>query len=190
MRRSLLAASLVGSLAIPAAVFAAGVGNNWTGAYATAQAGVNNSSANGVSSATGVTLGGVYGYNYTVNPHFVVGGDVYLEWNQESDHDIHGPGYSGSASFGTNAYGFDALFGFPAGDAGNLLPYVKLGYGGAHGTSDLSGNANAFRYGVGIEWRMSQANGIDFQYTHQDFGSDNAGLTNNNLTVGYTWHFD
>lgn len=191
MKRVLCAVLSAGLCCASLSAIAADADYNWTGPYAGVQAGFVHTSLDSFDSATGLTVGGFGGYNYLVTPQFVVGGDVFFDWNQKRDHDISIGGFSGSASVGTNTYGIDALFGIPVGAGGShLLPYLKIGYGWASGTGDLSGDANSFRFGLGVEWRLNDMNGLTLQAMHQDFGSDNDGLTNNNITVGYTWHFD
>lgn len=180
---------LAGLLLAPAAAFAAGT-NGWNGPYVGAQAGLNSTSAdNGISSESALDLGVLAGYNFQIVPFFTVGGDVFYEWNQQKSHTFAG---MGSADVGTNVYGVDALAGFPLGTSGTFMPFIKVGYGWAdftgNGSSGVS-NQSAARYGGGVEWRMSDSLGINFQYMYQDFGGDVSHWKNQNFTVGANFHF-
>jgi outer membrane immunogenic protein len=185
MKRTLRLA-IAGMLLAPAMAFAAGT-YNWTGLYLGVQGGANNVTLDNFDSATGFTAAAFGGYDFTLAQHFVLGGDLFYEWNQQKSHDFN---FGGTADIGTNVYGVDVLFGFPLGTGGGFMPYVKAGYGWANGTGDLSGHANSARYGAGVEWRMNDMFGLSFQYMYQNFGSDNSNLTNNNWTVGANWHFN
>lgn len=177
---------LVALLLCPAAAPAAGP-HRWGGVYAGVQLGANNTALDNFESATGLTLAGYAGYMYPFMQHFVLGGDVFYEWNQQRTHNLN---FGGSAKFGTNVYGADVSFGFPLGATGSYMPYAKVGYGWANGTGQLGGSGNAVRYGAGFEWRLSDVLGLNFQFMHQNFGSSNQGLINNNWTVGANWHFN
>lgn len=175
-----------GALALaPAFAFAAGP---WTGPYAGAQVGINSVSADGLSTEQGLTAGVLGGYNFQLANHFVLGGDVFWDWNQSKSHDVNGTTFK--VDTGTNVYGIDVLAGFPLGDMGAWMPFAKIGYGWGDPTGDLSGGTQkSVRYGAGVAWRMSDNFSLFAQFMHQNFGSDNGNYTNNNYTVGAGFHF-
>ncbi|MGH8273528.1 MAG: porin family protein [Gammaproteobacteria bacterium] len=177
-------------LFVPAAAFAL-VPGQWTGPYVGIQAGLNRTSVDGFSSANAFTVGIHVGYDAQLSEHFVVGGDVFYEWNQNKDHStcISGAG-CGSFNFGSNVYGVEGKIGFPLGLAGNFMPYVKLGYSHLDVTGDnVSGSDNALRYGVGVEWMLGESTGLTFQYMRGKYGDDVGNWKNNNFTVGVNFHF-
>ncbi|HEX5313841.1 MAG TPA: porin family protein [Gammaproteobacteria bacterium] len=183
-------AALGGLLLTPLAALAVGGPmSGWTGAYVGAQAGLNNVSSDQTSSENAVTLGLLGGYDAQVSDHFVLGGDVFYNWNRKKDHSIDNCIGPCTTNYGTNVYGVDLRLGFPIGTSGGIMPYVKGGYGRANGTGDLSGDSNAWRYGAGIEFRPGDFLGLTLQYMHQNFGSDSDDLTNDNYTVGVNFHF-
>lgn len=189
MKRSLRLA-LAGLLLAPAAAFAAGTSMNWNGLYVGAQAGLNRTSAdNGISSESALDLGVLAGYNFQLAPFFTLGGNAFYEWNQQKSHSFAG---FGSGDVGTNVYGVDVLAGFPLGSSGAFMPFVKVGYGWANFTGNASNGVstqNAMRYGAGVEWRLNDAIGINFQYMYQDFGGDVSHWKNQNFTGGVNFHF-
>lgn len=186
--KSLVRVAAAGALAlVPAFAFAAG---SWNGFYAGGQVGVNSTSAdNGISSESATDLGAFGGYNFQFSDHFVLGGNAFYEWNQQKSHQFGG---LGSADVGTSVYGVDALAGFPLGQSGAWMPFLKLGYGWADFTGNGStgvGNQSAARYGAGVAWRLTPLLGLNFQYMYQKFGSDVSNWKNQNFTVGVSVHF-
>lgn len=184
IRFARLASVLVLALA-PAAAFA-----HWTGPFVGAQVGIDSVSADGISTEQGLSAGAIAGYKYQLMQHFTLGADAFWTWNQSKSHTITGTAVS--VDTGSNVYGIDALAGFPLGLMGQWLPYVKVGYGWADPTGDLSqfiGTQDSWRYGAGIEWALHQQFSITFEYLYQDFGSGNASYTNQNFLVGAVWQF-
>lgn len=172
--------------AVPALALAQGA--TWTGAYVGGQVGVNNSSSDNFSTENAFDLGVLGGYNFQLSDHFALGGDAFYEWNQNKTHTA---GVQ-SGELGTYVYGVDALFGFPLGDTGTWMPYLKLGYGWGQFRGNASGGApslHAIRYGGGIEWRVTEMFGISFQYIYQKFNSDADHWLNQNFTAGFNFHF-
>lgn len=185
MKRSFLLTTLSGLLLVPAVALAAGP-YSWTGPYVGAESGINRTQTDDFSSRNTLTLGVKGGYNYQVSEHFVVGGDVFYNFNKKTDHSFV---YGGTANFGSNVYGIDGLVGFPVGENGAFMPYVKLGYGHLEATGDASGSDHAVRIGGGLEWRFSQPLSFSVQYMHAKYGSDSDNWKNDNLTFGVSYHF-
>ncbi len=169
------------------AAFAAEQGP-WSGPYAGGQLQLNTVSADGVSSETALGLAIFGGYQMQFSQHFVLGGDVFYQYNQAKDHNV--PGF-GTANLGTKGYGVDVLAGFPVGDAGAWMPYVKVGYGwlSGHGSASGSNTDSSIRYGAGVAWKFHQNLSLQAQYMFQKLGSSNGNLKNNNLSVGISYYF-
>lgn len=187
----LAAATAALAFAATPAAFAQGP---WSGAFVGGQIQLNKSSGTQLSSENGLGLGVFGGYQYQFHRHFVLGGDIFYDYNQKKDHTIYNPDGTvyGSQKFGTKVYGLDVLAGFPVGTMSKWMPYVKLGYGWANlqGSRTSSGSENAVRYGAGIAWMPIRHLSFNVQYMHQNFGSGaNDNLQNDNWTVGATWHF-
>ncbi len=190
MKTMIRIAAVTAAMAFAAApaAFAAEAGS-WNGAYVGGQVQLNTTSADGISSENAFGLGVYGGYQMQLSQHFVLGGDGFYNYNQAKDHTLAG---FGTVNFGTEVYGVDLLAGFPVGDTGAWMPYVKVGYGWAklHG-DNVSGSSteNSIRYGVGVGWMMTQGLSLHVQYMYQDLGSSNGNFTNSDLSVGVTWHF-
>ncbi|MGH8273858.1 MAG: porin family protein [Gammaproteobacteria bacterium] len=177
-------------LLAPAAAFAL-VPGQWTGPYVGVQAGVNRTNLDQFSSENAFTAGIRAGYDAQISDHFVVGGDVFYEWNQDTNHQtcIAGAGCA-SVNLGSKVYGVEGKIGFPLGPTDNFMPYVKLGYSHLDVTGDnASGSDNAVRYGVGIAWSLIDSTTLSLQYTHGKYGSDVGNWKNDNVTVGLNFHF-
>jgi len=184
--KTIVRIALAATLAV--APFAASAAGDWTGVYAGAQVGINSANANGLSTEQGLTAGVYGGYDYQLMPFLVVGGNLFWNWNQSKSHTIKGT--SSQVDAGTNTYGGDLRAGFPIGSDGAWMPYGKLGYGWAEPTGDLTGGSwSAWRFGGGVVWRMHRNFSLDFQYIHQNLGSGSGDYTNDNFTVGASWHF-
>ncbi|MGA7964975.1 MAG: porin family protein [Gammaproteobacteria bacterium] len=180
------AATAVAALVSSPAAFAAGQGP-WNGAYVGGQLQLNTVSADYVSTENGLGAAIFGGYQMQFSQHFVLGGDVFYQYNQAKDHTYPG----GKANLGTKGYGVDVLAGFPVGDTGAWMPYVKVGYGwlSGHGSSSGSSTDSSIRYGAGVAWKFHQNLSLQVQYMYQKLGSSNGNLKNNNLSVGVAWHF-
>ena len=177
---------LAGLIMMPAVALAASP-SDWTGAYVGGQVGWTQTRVDGLSSENALNLGAFGGYNFQVSDHFVVGGDVFYGWNQQKSHTIGvGPA---SLHFGSNVYGLDGLLGFPVGEQGQLMPYVKIGYGHLEGTGDATGSDNDMRYGAGLEWRLTKPFSISVQYMYQKFGSSSGNWRNETFAFGAIYHF-
>lgn len=178
---------------VPCATLAAtsaGESSFWTGAYAGGQVGLNDASADGLSSEDSFTVSPHIGYNVAVplrgtySP-LILGADAFAEFNGKADHGPHpGPGGRGPR-FGSNVYGIDALAGMPLGARRQIMPYFKLGFGTLNGTGDLGDSETSVRIGLGAEYRLNSYLGITGEWMHQD--ADH--ITNNNFTAGVNYHF-
>lgn len=193
MKRLLLLSSAIVLMATPFLARAQGGDppfDAWTGWRAGFELGVNRNSYDGYGSSNTLTTGLEAGYDYRVNWHLVVGGDLYSDWNSDTNHSIDAfPGLN--INYGSRGYGADFLAGFPL---YNFLPYVKLGYGHVSVTGDLYGSDNSTRYGLGVIWRIDPHSGLILQYMYQKANIPNAlgngDFKNGNLTVGYNWFFN
>lgn len=159
----------------------------WTGPYAGGQVGLNDSSADGLSSEDSFTASPHVGYNAaiplrgTYSP-LIIGGDAFAEFNGKA---THSPGPGPNPRYGSNVYGVDALAGMPLGAQRQIMPYFKLGFGSLNGTGDLGGSDTSLRVGLGAEYRLYPNIGLTGEWMHQD--GDH--ITNNNFTVGVNYHF-
>lgn len=178
------------SLVLPAAAWAAGPGGaghglagQWLGPYAGAQFGFNDSSAAGLDTQLGLDGGILLGYNGSVAlsgvpQPVVVGANFFGEFNSQETH-------NGFFSYGSNVFGVDFMAGYPLGMRGQLLPFLKIGFGSLSGTGDAGGSEVGARIGLGAEYRLGPQLGLVGQWMHQDA----AGITNDNFTVGVNYHF-
>ncbi len=177
---------IAGLLLAPALAFGA-IPSNWTGAQVGAQVGWTKTSLDGFSSENALSLGVQGGYNYQLNRHVVVGGDLFYEWNQKKDHTF--ALFNSKTNFGSNVYGVDGLVGFPVGQEGRFMPYLKVGYGHLEGTGAASGSDNAWRYGAGLQWRMDAPVSLYAQYMYQKFGASSGNWKNETFAFGAIYHF-
>lgn len=177
---------IAGLVLTPAMALAAMPGE-WTGPYVGGQVGWTQTKTDHFSSENALNLGVLGGYTAQLSEHLTVGGDVFYQWNQQKDHSFS-PG-PGTSHFGSTVYGVDGMVGFPVGEMGRFMPYVKLGYGSLHGTGDASGTESAVRYGAGLAWRLSTPVSVSFQYMHQKFGSSSDNWKNDTFSLGVAYHF-
>ncbi len=164
--------------------------NRWTGWRAGLQLGMNSNSYDGYESSSTFTTGMEIGYDFRLNRHLVLGGNLYSEWNNDTNHKLSSFPVL-NVNYGSRAYGVDGLIGFPV---NNFLPYVKLGYGHVSITGDLYGSDNSMRYGVGLFMRLDSHSALAVQYMYQKASipnvMGNGDFKNGNLTVGYNWFFN
>ena len=177
---------MAGLILMPAMALAAAP-SEWTGAYVGGQVGWTKTNVDLFSSENALNIGVFGGYNYQVSAHFVVGGDLFYEWNQKKKHSFGGG--IGTSDFGSEVYGVDGLVGFPVGEQGNFMPYLKVGYGHLKATGDASGSENDMRYGAGLQWRLSNPFSLSVQYMYQKLGSSSGNWKNETFAVGATYHF-
>lgn len=183
------AAVAAAALVSAPAAFAAQSGP-WSGPYVGGQLQMNTTSADGLSSENALGYGIYGGYQVQFSQHFVLGGDAFYNYNQETSH-TDAAGNSGK--LGTKVYGLDVTAGFPVGSMGTWMPYVKLGYGwdklhSSMASSDSS-TESAMRYGVGISWMVMQHLSLHAEYMYQNLGSSNANFKNKDLSIGASWRF-
>ena len=177
---------LTGLILIPAMAFAASP-SEWTGPYAGGQIGWTQTKVDGFSSENALNLAVFGGYNYQITEHFVVGGDIFYGWNAQKRHTFGGGPHS--SKFGSTVYGVDGLLGFPVGEQGRFMPYVKIGYGHLEGTGDASGGDDDVRYGAGLQWRLNRPISLSIQYMYQKFGSSSGNWKNETFAFGAIYHF-
>jgi len=158
---------------IPAAPMAEPVANtafDWTGAYVGADVGYNwgTAHANRNDRSVDNVIGGVYaGYNYQIDPHWVVGGEADVS-------------YAGSDSY-TGGYGDVKIggnwFGTVRGRAGyafdNLLLYGTAGLAVAEGNVKLNGDSDSqthvgYVVGAGVEAALTQNITARAEYLYTD----------------------
>ena len=193
MKRLLLVTSAIVLMAVPYVARAQGMDgpyDSWTGWYAGLELGLNHNSYDGYGASNSMTTTLEGGYDYRANMHLVVGGDLYSEWNSDTNHNLDAfPNLN--VNYGSRSYGADFLFGFPV---NNFLPYIKLGYGHVSISGDLNGSNNSMRYGLGAIWRINPSSGVLLQYMYQKASIPNTlgngDFKNGNLTVGYNWYFN
>ncbi len=164
--------------------------DSWTGWRAGIELGLSHNSYDGYASANTFATGMELGYDYQLNQHLVLGGNLFSEWNNDTSHKLSSfPALN--VNYGSRAYGVDGLIGFPV---NNFLPYVKLGYGHVSITGDLNGSDKSMRYGVGVFMRIDPHSALVVQYMYQKASIPNAlgngDFKNGNLTVGYNWFFN
>lgn len=188
---ALLAAG--GLLCAPGLALAAGYDPGagfWSGPYAGGQIGLNQASADHLSTETALT-GGVHGgYNFAVpvnGPYspLILGGDVFVDFNGETTHSPDRNPFVGTVSYGSNVYGVDFMGGVPLGISRQWLPYLKVGFGTVDGTGDLHGSDTSARIGLGVQYHWLPDFGLVAQWMHQDADT----ITNDNFTVGLDYHF-
>jgi len=177
---------VAGLMLMPAMVLAA-TPSEWTGAYVGGQMGWTQTKVDAFSSENALNLGVLGGYNFQLTEHVVVGGDLFYTWNQKKDHTFSGG--PAKANFGSDVYGVDGMVGFPVGEQGHFMPYLKVGYGHLEGTGDASGSDDAMRYGAGLQWRLNNPISFSFQYMYQKFGSSSGNWKNETFAFGATYHF-
>lgn len=157
--------------------------SQWSGPYVGGQIGFNQSSAYDLDTQTSLTGGVLGGYNIAVPTNgvaapFVLGGDVFAEFNGQSTHD-HGVDY------GSNVVGVDFMAGYPLGYQRQFLPYVKVGVGDLSATGDLGGSDTSARVGLGAQYKLRPDLAVAAQWMHQDARH----ITNDNFTVGLNYQF-
>ncbi|MDN5865036.1 MAG: porin family protein [Gammaproteobacteria bacterium] len=190
---------LLALLFVPAAALAAQQGE-WSGPYAGVEVGSNQSSANPEYSVTDFSgsdfATAIYGgYDWQLDRHIVLGGDIFYLWNAITGHIECNFGSCLEDDVGSNVYGLDGRIGFPFGYQGQFMPYVKAGYGHFEFTGDFEGDADGWRLGTGIEWRFSHNISLMLQYIHAEydvkanFFAKPVTWKNDNYTVGINWRF-
>lgn len=155
----------------------------WVGPYVGAQIGLNQSSAYSLNSQTSFTGGVLGGYNVALPTTgnatpFILGGDVFAEFNGQSTH-------NNGVNYGSNVIGADFLAGYPVGFKRELLPYVKVGMGDLSGTGDLGGSSVSARIGLGAQFKLTPDLAVQAQWMHQNGNH----ITNDNFTVGLNYQF-
>jgi outer membrane immunogenic protein len=183
MKKYGLLIGLCAALMFPVAALSAP--GPWNGPFVGLQAGWNRTSLDHFSSDSTSTFGVYGGYYWQVSRHFVVGPDLFYDWNGDTSHQCE----CSSENFGSHVYGIEAIFGFPVGDADQFMPYLKVGYAHLGANGDLSGSDNGWRAGGGIAWLFTNFLSLRLQYTYGHYGASVNHWRNNNVTIGLTLHF-
>lgn len=178
--RSRIVAGMLLALPLPALAASSsyiGAGLPWTGPYIGAHAGINESSAGGLSTENALTAGITGGYRVALNTStpqpIIVGGDVFADLNAQATHNYN-------VSYGSNVIGVDVMAGYPLGVNRALLPYVKVGLGDLQATGDLGGNDVGGRFGLGVKYHIQPRLAVGAQWMTQSADS----ISNDNFTVG------
>jgi len=167
---------------------------NWTGLYVGAHAGGGWADLGVGDSSSGFIGGGQVGYNYQVNPQWVVGLEV----------EVSGSGIKNNlATFGTPfgpitanfnwntlttltsrfGYAFDnwLVYGKVGGAWADVSVSVNAPFGFG---SSAGGTASGWVVGVGTEYAFRNNWSAKIEYNHLDFGSDGGTfITGNTVTV-------
>lgn len=167
-----LAAALLGAMAVQASEF----DGSWVGG----KIGSNTSGMTGVDKQNSTSYGLVGGHNWDMGG-FVLGVNGFVDANSKA---AHNPAPS---NYGSSVYGLDAKLGI---DAGNWLPYAKLGYArtNGNGTAGAIGSGDA-HLGIGLEYKFAPNWSVAGEYTSGRGKSGATTLHNNNLTLGINYYF-
>ena len=150
----------------------------WEGFYAGARVNMQDLDISGapVSIDTGFNIGIYGGYNHAVAPNFVLGGE--LSYDSQSEHTIGAPPpLQLDNNFSLRARGGYAF--------GNTLLYGTAGYSWSdfNVPGVLSGSAEGFVYGVGLEHMITESVSTRFEYTRSDLDLSAGGLGVNSADV-------
>lgn len=189
---TLVAATLAWSGAVNAQPAQSEVAQQLAGWYVGAKTGVNSTSIKGADSNEAWTVGVEAGYNWALNHRWVVGANIFYDYNASADHT---PGFIDNAldtddlRVGTHAYGIDGKLGFVAGP---VMYYGKVGAARLDGRSDVDNDDEGFHGGLGVEFMFSRTWSLtgEWLYSEADLvGPDDRSLRNNNFTIGLNAHF-
>ncbi|MFZ3017819.1 MAG: OmpA family protein [Gallionella sp.] len=170
---AVLAAALLGMTAAQAGEF----DGSWVGG----KIGSNTSGMTGVDrkNATGYGLEG--GHSWNMGNGFLLGVDGFVDFNGKATHN------PGAVNYGSNVYGLDAKLGI---DAGNWLPYAKIGYARTNGNGAASaiGSSDA-HLGLGVEYKLAPNWSLAGEFTSGRGKSIATRMHNNNLSLGINYYF-
>ncbi len=124
-----------------------------------------------------------FGYNWDLKA-VVAGIGGYLDWN---DYTVH----SNQIAYSSRSVGLNAKVGLPIGD---LLPYVKLGYGYNVLPADYLPSVRQWRpnYAAGIEYNFISRWSATAEYKQDNFSSrdDSIQIRTKIFSFGLTYYFD
>jgi outer membrane immunogenic protein len=167
---------------------------NWTGLYVGAHVGGGWADLGVGDSGSGFIGGGQVGYNFQVNPNWVVGLEVEVSGSGIKNNLLTIPTFAGPMTVDFNwntlvtvaprfGYAFDTwlVYGKVGGAWADVSGSVNTPFGSG---STPGGTASGWMVGVGTEYAFRNNWSAKIEYNHLDFGGD-AGtfLTPNTVTV-------
>jgi OOP family OmpA-OmpF porin len=169
-----LTVALLGASAAQAGEF----DGSWVGG----KIGSNTSGMTGVDRQSVASYGLEGGHNWNMGNSFLLGVDGFIDVNDKA---VHNPG---AVNYGSNVYGLDAKLGI---DAGNWLPYAKIGYArtSGNGAASAIGSSDA-HLGLGVEYKFAPNWSLAGEFTSGRGKSGATRMHNNNLTFGINYYFD
>lgn len=170
---AVLTAALLGMTAVQAGEFDGSWGGGKIGSNTSGMSGVDRKNA------TGYGLEG--GHNWNMGNGFLLGVDGFVDFNDKATHN------PGAVNYGSNVYGLDAKLGI---DAGNWLPYAKIGYARTNGNGAASaiGSSDA-HLGLGVEYKLAPNWSLAGEFTSGRGKSAATRMHNNNLSLGINYYF-
>lgn len=174
MKRTVINTALLGALLSMSAAQAGEFSGSWVGA----KLGSNSSSITTLDTQRATTYGIEGGHNWDMGG-FLLGADVFADFNNKATHN------PGAVNYGSDAYGLDAKLGL---DAGKWLPYAKLGYARTDGKGAVIGGSDV-HLGLGVEYKFAPSWSLAGEYTTASAKTGVNKLNNNNLTLGINYYF-
>jgi OOP family OmpA-OmpF porin len=167
-----LTAALLGASAAQASEFE----GSWVGG----KIGSNRSGMTGVDRQNATSYGLEGGHNWNMGG-FLLGVDGFVDSNSKA---AHNPAPS---NYGSTVYGLDAKLGI---DAGNWLPYAKIGYAqtDGNGTAGAIGGSDV-HLGIGVEYKFAPNWSVAGEFTSGRGKTGATALHNNNLYLGINYYF-
>lgn len=174
MKKTVISTALLGALLSMSAAQASEFAGSWIGA----KVGSNSSNLTGLDTQRATTYGIEAGHNWDMGG-FLLGADIFADFNDKKTHN------PGAVNYGSDAYGLDAKLGL---DAGNWLPYAKLGYVRTDGKGFAIGGTDV-HLGLGVEYKFAPSWSLAGEYTTSSAKTGLNKLNNNNLTLGINYYF-
>lgn len=155
--------------------------SEFDGGWIGGKIGSNRSNVTGVDTQGATTYGAEGGYNWNMGG-FLLGVDGFIDSNDKATHNPL------AVNYGSSAYGVDAKLGI---DAGNWMPYAKLGYAqtDGNGAAGAIGGSDV-HLGLGVEYKFAPNWSVAGEYTTASAKTGGVKLNNNNLTIGINYYFD
>ncbi len=178
MKKNVIGMALAAALLSMTAVQADEFDGGWVGA----KAGNNRSSMTGLERKNAATFGVEGGYNWNFSS-FLLGVYGYADYNDKAAHN------PGAIYYGSRAYGLGGKLGL---NAGNWLPYAKVGYGRTKGTGNLLGGAigdSSAHLGLGVEYKFARHWSVTGEITNSSGKNATTRLNNDNFTIGLNYYF-
>lgn len=175
MKKTVMSTAVLAALLSMSAAQAGEFEGSWVGA----KLGSNSSSLTGFDTQRATTYGIEGGHNWDMGG-FLLGADVFADFNNKATHN------PGAVNYGSDAYGLDAKLGI---DAGRWLPYAKLGYARTNGTGTTTVGGSDVHLGLGAEYKFAPNWSLAGEYTTASGKTGVNKLNNNNLTLGVNYYF-